>query len=95
MPRQYYIRATGATCYDRTGVTFPVKEPVDWDALLEGLKAPAPRWEREFGWDNQPEVLVFSATNEESDLVDERVFQHPALKNRAFANRRNWRAKRK
>lgn len=91
MPRQYYIRATGSTCYDQSGVTFPVKEPVDWDVILEGLKDPAPRWESQFGWKNQPEVLVFTASPEESNIIDQRVFDHPALKNRAFVKRKNWR----
>ncbi len=88
--KRHYIRATGSTCYDETGITFPVKEAVDWNALLEGLSDPQPTWENEFGWDNQPKVLVFSATEEEARLVDERIEQHPSLRMRTLVQVRSW-----
>lgn len=93
MPKRRYIRATGSTGYDKTGITFPVQEPVDWEVLLAGLKRPNPTWEHEHGWENQPEVLVFTASDEEARMVDERITEHPALRMRTLVRDRHWRAK--
>lgn len=84
MRRWYYIRATGSTCYDQSGITFPVKEAVDWNALLEGLGNPRTKWEPEHGQSNLPPVLTFWANDEEVRLVDERIEQHPALRMRTL-----------
>jgi hypothetical protein len=93
MPKQFYIRATGSTCYDQTGITFPIKDPVDWYSLFAGLKDPSPRWENEFGWENQPEVLVFRATPEEVALVDQRMDALPSIRLRTVIMWRDWRRK--
>jgi len=93
MPRQRYIRATGSACYDETGITFPVKEAISFDHILEGLKDPRPRWENEFGWQNQPKVLLFSASDEEARLVDERLDAHPAAHGRLLVLLKDWRTK--
>lgn len=93
---QHFIYATGDTCYDESGITFPVQQEqaVDWDEILSGLKNPAPRWETQYDWLNQPKVLVFSASPDEVRLVIDRVDAHPALKNRVLVMRKEWRSRR-
>jgi len=88
--RLRYIRAIGSTCYNETGLTWPTTEQVDWDELLRGLKNPEPRWECEFGWGNQPPVLVFRATDDEVRVVDERIIEE-ALGYYLLVRDRDWR----
>ena len=63
---RHYIRATGSVCYDQTGIVFPSQIALDFKALLSQLKKPQVKWEKQFGWFNQPEVLTFRATHEEA-----------------------------
>ena len=67
---EFYLHATSNTCYDRTGVTFPVVTPIAWNAILTEVigaeNMSEARWENQFGWFNQPEVLIFPVP----DLID-------------------------
>lgn len=60
---KFYLKATGSTCYDETGITFPEKKEIDLQLLLILAGAGLVRWERQFGWSNQPKVLVFDYRN--------------------------------
>ena len=66
--KKYYVRATGSTCYDKTGITFPEKVSIDFDSLLEDTKNV--QWENQFGWSNQPKVITFHCTKSLADKID-------------------------
>lgn len=75
MPR-YYLQGTGATCYDRTGVTFPERLAVDWQAVVGPHPADRPEVEWRRRRDNQPEELTFAAaTRREAEAVVDRLHQ--------------------
>lgn len=57
---RYYISAHGSYCYDKSGITYPVKTPMDLEAILREHGAKDFRWEHQFGWRNQPPVLSFT-----------------------------------
>lgn len=57
---RFYLSAKGSVCYDRTGITWPEKKPVDLEELVHKLGGTDLKWERENGWGNQPEVLSFT-----------------------------------
>ena len=67
----YYLRATGSTCYDRTGLTFPNTVPMDFQAILRKHDVVETEWKPEFGWSNQPDVLCFQATSEQARAIGE------------------------
>jgi len=59
--KQYYLKATGSVTYDRSGITFPLIISIDFDELLNKCDATDIKWEEQYGWSNQPEVLTFWA----------------------------------
>jgi hypothetical protein len=69
---RHYLRTLRSACYDQTGITYPKRLPMDLEAIVRYFGGINLLWEREFGWDNQPEVLVFEMTEETKDrlLVD-------------------------
>jgi hypothetical protein len=55
---KYYLKAGGDWCYDRNGLTFPLAVPIPFEAIVREMFETADiRWECQFGWINQPEVL--------------------------------------
>ena len=70
---RHYIRATGSVCYDQTGIVFPSQIALDFKALLSQLKKPQVKWEKQFGWFNQPEVLTFRATEKGAKQVNDKL----------------------
>jgi hypothetical protein len=68
---KHYIKATGSVCYDGTGITFPRPYEVDFGKILKKHKISDADWIQQFGWNNQPEVLVFSAKSEVAKLVED------------------------
>lgn len=66
--KRYYVKATGSVCYDRSGITFPDTETVNFNSLLSGLSTP--KWENQFDWSNQPAVLSFSAEEKEAREIN-------------------------
>jgi hypothetical protein len=68
--KRYYIHATGSTCYDRTGVTYPQPhKAIDFNKLVKSCGGQWLRWQRKFGWHNQPDVLTFAATEREAQKI--------------------------
>jgi hypothetical protein len=65
---QYYIKATGSTCYDSSGITYPEKQPVNWLALLFGTANRS--WENNLGMSNQPKVITFDARSSVAKNID-------------------------
>ncbi len=79
-PMTHYIYATGCTCYDRTGVTFPTPHiPKDFDAILRKHGVTKSIWKNQYGWSNQPEVLCFQATEEQAKAIDDEIGHHDGL----------------
>ena len=68
---RYYIKATGSTCYDRTGITFPEKKELDLEGIVKNHGGYNLRWESQFGWTNQPDVLTFKALQNDLNPVKE------------------------
>ena len=71
---RFYLQGTGSTCYDRTGITYPERFAVDWQAVV----GPHPEDRPEVEWrnrrDNQPEELTFTAaTRREAEAVVDRL----------------------
>lgn len=56
---KYYLKATGSTCYDETGITFPHEIKYDLFNLVWARGATYVKWGKQFGWSNQPRVLTF------------------------------------
>lgn len=56
---RYYLHAMGSICYDNTGITFPEQLDFNLTQLAKLAGASEVHWERQFGWNNQPEVLCF------------------------------------
>ncbi len=74
--KKYYIKATGSTCYDNTGVTFPhnesfqlQEEDMSAEKFVDELWGRNIRWENQFGWENQPQVLTFEASEEDATAI--------------------------
>jgi len=67
---RYYLKATGSTCYDSSGVTFPVVAAVDFEDILTSAGATNLEWINQFGWSNQPAVLCFSLDNPSKTFLD-------------------------
>ena len=93
MPKQiceYYIKATGATCYDETGITWPVQEVVDWGHILRFCRPSCMHMEHIYGHENCPEVLVFQASPYEIKLVDEELDANPETHFRVITRVKDW-----
>ena len=60
MRQEYYLKATGSTCYNKTGITFPICIVIDLVKLLKSYGVTNIEWRRQFDWSNQPEVLTFN-----------------------------------
>lgn len=56
---RYYIKATGSTCYDKSGLTYPNKLTIDLEQLVKLGDASEVHWEPHLNLDNLPEVLCF------------------------------------
>lgn len=73
MPR-FYLQGTGATCYDGTGITFPERLALDWQAVVGPHLEDRPEVEWRRRRDNQPEELTFTvATRAEAEAVVDRL----------------------
>ena len=69
--KRYYLHATGCTCYDRTGITFPepkISIPIEELAHIFFGYNTETVLQRQFNWNNQHEVLTFSATEDKAKL---------------------------
>ena len=66
---KFYLKATGSACYDFSGITFPQTKSFDLEMLIMGTGGTSLIWERQFGWRNQPLVLTFEATGNQSALI--------------------------
>ena len=66
--KKYYLKATSSTCYDKTGITFPEHISIPIENLADIFFGRAWDWRRQFGWNNQPEVLIFSTDEEKAQL---------------------------
>jgi len=70
---KFYIKATGSVCYGRSGITYPVPE-VDSDMTprdyVEWQGGENVTWERQYGWENQPEVLCFEGSQLDARNVE-------------------------
>lgn len=79
---RWYIHATGSTCYNMEGVTFPPEraEGVNWEGLIQDVvRGPHCAWERRLGWLNQPHVLTFNATAQQAKEVEAKLPPHGFL----------------
>ena len=61
---KYYLKGTGATCYDSTGLTYPRQAKVNFQSLLEEYGATDFQWERKLS--NTPMLLTFELPNPEN-----------------------------
>ena len=73
MKMKYYIKATGSVCYDKSGITFPLVISVDYVEILSRYQISDIIWENQYGWSNQPEVLCFSAEEENIKQLNEEI----------------------
>lgn len=55
----FYLKPTGSTCYNRTGITFPAKKRINFEKRLAAMGCKDFYWCNQFGWSNQPEVITF------------------------------------
>jgi len=60
---RFYLYATGSTCYDKSGITFPVKRVLALEALVIACGGTNVKWENQFEWSNLPEVLCFDCAD--------------------------------
>ena len=66
---RFYLKPTGSTCYDKSGITFPHKFTYDLQSLVANRGAKDIGWQRQFGWANQPEVLIFDCDKDQRDRI--------------------------
>ena len=52
------IKATGSACYDTTGLTYPIKQSINWGTIPCDVT-----WKAKVS--NQPEEITFSSDNYE------------------------------
>ena len=71
--KRYYIKATGSVCYDEKGITFPENIAVNFKGILSSICSPKVKWENQFSWTNQPEVLSFSAKEKEAREINNKL----------------------
>lgn len=71
--KRYYLRANGSTCYDHTGITFPVRQEICLKTLLEQFPVRAVRWAKPFGHTNQPSVLCFTCSPHTVHLIHNKL----------------------
>ena len=64
---KYYIKATGSTCYDKTGITYPENKTIDLETLVNSHGGFNCVWQNQFGWSNQPQVLTFEMDDNSLD----------------------------
>lgn len=63
--RKYFIKVSGSWCYNREGLGFPKKVPLDFEGAIKDVFPDAEtRWECYLGWCNQPEVIVFEVSEQ-------------------------------
>jgi len=67
---RYYLKATGSTCYNSSGVTFPIDVAIDFEHIVASAGATDLEWANQFGWSNQPEVLCFSLDNPSKAILN-------------------------
>ncbi len=95
---KYYLKALGSVCYNKDGITFPEKHPLDFNSLAKALLPPKYYWQRQFGWTNQPEVLIFDASKAQAEKFGRVVNiitagfagNHSSMPQFAVNPRRNW-----
>ena len=71
--KKYYLKAICSVCYGKSGITFPLIISVDYEEVLSRYKISDLTWENQYGWSNQPEVLTFSAEEENIKLLNEEL----------------------
>ena len=71
--KKYYLKGTGSVCYDQSGITFPLIISVDYADILTRYKISDIKWENQYGWRNQPEVLTFMAEEENIKKLNEEI----------------------
>jgi hypothetical protein len=67
--KSYYLKATGDVCYHEKAITFPIVKNVpigNLAVIFFGENNVG--WQLQFGWVNQPRVLVFEAEPERAEL---------------------------
>jgi hypothetical protein len=73
MKRKYYLKAGGSICYDKDGITFPTKQAIPFDKLANIFFGDRSGWQRQFNWENQPEVLIFQASETKAVMFQQVV----------------------
>jgi hypothetical protein len=75
--KKYYLKATGCTCYDGKGITFPepkISAPIEDLAKIFFTQPTAFGkryfWQAQFHWTNQPEVLCFDCEPDKAKLFE-------------------------
>lgn len=58
--RRFYLGATGSTCYDETGMTYPRQIAINFEEkIAEFFQAKVFNWQAIFDYPNTPPVLTF------------------------------------
>lgn len=84
MNKKYYFKATGSTCYDDNGVTFPkVVKPYpgkpnrklsSWVSVVLNYNVNT-NWEYLWGLTNCPKVLTFTCSDEDFETIKRKFDQ--------------------
>lgn len=69
--KTWFVKAMGSFTYDKSGITYPGHVPVNWNHILRNVGGK--RWANQFGWSNQPKVLVFEGTNDQAKQVGDEL----------------------
>lgn len=87
MNRKLYLHATGSTCYDKTGMTYPRQVMVDFvEKITEFFQAKDFRWEPIFDQEYSPAVLTFhtNLSGQELSAATEEFYDFLAEKDMGF-----------
>lgn len=63
--KKFYLHAIGSACYDKTGITFPIKDEINLVKFLQDCGVKITSW-RAYPYRNCPRVLSFMC---EEDLI--------------------------
>jgi len=87
---RYYLSTMGSTCYDKTGITFPKKKKISLKKIVASFGGYDFKWENQFGWDNQPEVLTFKTLQNDLNPVTSRELNEALFDLGLTVYGKNW-----
>ena len=71
--KRFFLKATGSTCYDEMGITYPMTIKIKLDLFVQSLGGTKTYWANEFN--NLPKILLFNALPADVVVMNSLVYK--------------------